>query len=208
MDECPDRDGAVRAGLAWQLGAGPDSGPRRWRHGPGIKEPGELPGSRLQLWPFGRTLPATGGEAVAAVDRLGAARPERDLGLAAAARARGREHLTGTRGVAAATAAAATHVGRSTTEVTALGLAGRAARRAATRFAELSLSEESLLACAEDELLVAILANQGLVRCVQRTLLTRAASATRLSRREPLRGAIVAAAGFGAYWPVGGSVHV
>ena len=194
-------------GRCWGTRSGHGGGRRASAAPPGIKEPGELPGSRLQLWPFGRKLPATGGEAVAAVDGLGAARSERDLGLAAAARARRREHLAGTGGVTAATAAAATHVGGTTTEVTALGLAGRAARRAATRFAELSLSEESLLACAEDELLVAVLANQGLVRCVQRTLLTRAASATRLSRREPLRGAIVAAAGFGAYWPVGGSVH-
>ena len=152
-------------------------------------------------------LPATCGEAVAAVDRLGAARPERYLGLAAAARARRREHLTGSGRVAAAATATATHVRGTATEITALGLAGCAAGGAATRLAELSFSEESLLARAEDELLVAILANQGLVRCVQRTLLANAASATRLSRREPLRGAIVAAAGFGAYWPVGGSVH-
>jgi len=177
---------------------------------PGVhrKSPAKSPGSRLWLWPYGPMLPATGSEAVAAVDRLGAARAERDLGLAAAARARRREHLTGSGGVAATAAAAATHVRGTATEITTLGLSGCAARRAATRLAELSLSEERLLARAEDELLVAVLANQGLVRCVQRTLLTRAASATRLSRREPLRGAIVAAAGFGAYWPVRRSVPV
>ena len=142
------------------------------------------------VWPYGRLLPAARGEAVAAVDRLAATRAERDLGLAATARASRREHFTGP-GREAAPAAAAATVGGAAAEVTALGLAGRAARGAASRFAELAIRVELLLTRAEDEFLVAVLANQGLVRCVQRTLLAHAASATRLSRREPLRGAIV-----------------
>jgi len=87
------------------------------------------------------------------------------------------------------------------------GPCGRAARRAATRFAELSLSEESLLARAEDELLVAVLANQVLSDAYKERSYSCGLSDTSVSPRT-LRGAIVAAAGFGAYWPVGGSVHV
>ena len=122
----------------------------------------------IQGWPCGPVLCATRSEAVTAVDRLRAAGSERDLGLAAATRARGREHLARAGGVPTAASAAA--VGPAA-EVTALGLAGCAAGGATARFAELAICVELLLTRTEDEFLVAVLANQGLVRCVQRTLL-------------------------------------
>jgi hypothetical protein len=124
--------------------------------------------------PCGPVLCAARREAIAAVNRLGAARAERNLGLTATARASCREHLAGA-GRVAAPAAAATAVGGAAAEVTALGLTSCAARGAASRFAELAVRVELLLTRTEDEFLVAVLANQGLIRCVQRTLLARAA---------------------------------
>ena len=65
-------------------------------------------------------------EAVAAVHRLAAVRSEGDLGLAAAARARGAEHLAGTAVIAATTAriaaATAARVPTTATGVAARGL--------------------------------------------------------------------------------------
>ncbi len=171
---------------------------------PGNKRARRLPGSFRRSRPVAQPLASARREAIAAVDRLGAAGAERDLGLTAAGRASRSEHLPRAGREAATTAAGeAAAAATAAAEITALRLSGGPARGATARLAELTVSVELLLARAEDELPTAVLADEGLVRCVQRTLLARAASATRLSRREPLRGAIVQPQVSGAYRPVG-----
>jgi len=113
-------------------------------------------------------LCAARGEAVAAVDRLGAAGAERDLGFAPTTRASCREHFTGT-GRVSASASAATAMRGAAAEVTTLCLASCAARGAASRLAELAIRVELLLARGECEFLVAVCANQSLVLSVQKT---------------------------------------
>ncbi len=99
-----------------------------------------------------RTLAA--GEAVTAVDRLGARRPERDQGLAAAVRAGGAEHL------ARSTVATAM---RAAGRLAASRLADGSTGGAAARLAELTVSVELLIAGRERELLIAVHAGQRLI---------------------------------------------
>src|SRR3954471_13883604 len=116
-------------------------------------------------------------EAVAAIDRLFARRGKRDLRVATAIRAGRSEHLSGTS--IAGAVAAATAVARAAGRIAAAGsvatvraaatfrvprgLAGGAARRAATRLGEATLRVEILFGGSEDELLSAVRTGQVLV---------------------------------------------
>jgi len=180
---------------------------RTSHHGlPGITRPGDRsPGLVLGRGQAGRPAPRLcppGGEAVVAVDRLAVGRAEGDLGLAAAARAGGREHLTRAtagavaratvgRPTAGAGAVAAGAVARSTTAVTTGSLAAGAAGRAATGVAELALSVELLLTGGEGELLPAVGAGKHLIR-IQRRNSSRAGFRDLISRKS-VRGVIVCA---------------
>ena len=119
-------------------------------------------------------------EAVAAVDRLRATGAEGDLGLAAAARARGAEHLARAARIAFRTTAARV----SAAAVAASGLLGCAARRATSRLAELTVCVELLLTRGERELLIAVRANERLVLSVQKKTPSRAAPANFLAETD------------------------
>jgi hypothetical protein len=100
-----------------------------------------------------RTTP--GGEAVAAVDRLVAARLERHFGRLSALAARGLEHLASA--ASSATTAAAGVASATTAAGSALRLAGRAAFRAAIRLVlEAFARKELLLSGTKNKLAVAI----------------------------------------------------
>jgi hypothetical protein len=75
----------------------------------------------------------------------------------------------------AGASAATTTVRGTATKVAALRLTGGSAGRTTAGLAELSVCVKLLLAGTEDKLLVAVLAGQSLVRCVQkeRSLLVR-----------------------------------
>src|SRR5581483_9344873 len=102
------------------------------------------------------------GEAVRAVDRLVAARLERDAGLVAAARAGGREHLALAAAIAAATAGGIATAG--VTVRATVGLAVSSAGLATRRLVgEAAGGKELLLPDGEGKRLPAIAAGKGLV---------------------------------------------
>src|SRR5579862_7867380 len=132
-------------------------------------------------WAKGGSGAAHRPEAVAAVDGLAAGRAERDLGVAAAVAAGGREHLAraaiaGTAvaagavraaGAVAAVARGRTAIGRIAATATiggvAGGLAAGPAAGAAAGLGEVALSVEILLAGSEHEFLPTVGAGQGLI---------------------------------------------
>src|SRR5438552_16250083 len=109
----------------------------------------------------GRLAPRA--EAVAAIDRLGAGRPERDARLATAAIAGGGEHLALAAVARAAVAGAAVARAAVAAALATRGLAGGAAGRTAAWLAEFLLGVELLVIRREDELLVAVDAAEDLV---------------------------------------------
>src|SRR5438045_773602 len=138
-------------------------------------------GSRPRRGARAARLPAAADarEAVRAVDGLVAARLEGDLGLLAAARAGGREHLPARAVVAAAVAARAAVVAATATATATEAVAARRVAEAAAAAAALLLARapalraasglvgqaaalvELLLAGRERELLAAVAAGQG-----------------------------------------------
>ena len=149
---------------------------------PGTVEP--PPDAALDC-PAARSVAARAPEAIAALDRLPISRLERNLCGTPASAARGGIHLTWTSVVSAAavaTSAVATFWPR--------GLARGPAGAASLRFGESPLGVEVLLARGEFELLVAVGADQNLVR-VHENLELLSVAAPSVSSRRCVRGPVV-----------------